>query len=89
MNVFEAQSVEQADNTDIALECVTKFGFTATYQALKGLPYQFQNNVLALIPMTESSLNFVKRIKYIVVVDEQTGLSQGPFPKDKVKLSGG
>lgn len=82
MNLFEGLP----NNTEITFECIAKFGFTATYQALKGLPWQFQNDVLAMIPVVEASLNLAKRLKYIVVIDEQTGLAQGPFLKDKVKL---
>lgn len=82
-----SQLMNEMSNLDLVFEGVSRFGVAAIWPIiLKEIPKTSHNSVLSLIPSVEASLNFTKRFKYVMMIDENTGLTQGPYRKDEVKL---
>ncbi len=70
---------------EIVANFMVVYGYSTFWQMRDVLPKQFENDFLALAPAAEAALNFAKRFKYYMMIDEQTGLAQGPYPIDQVK----
>ena len=84
MNPFLMKS-----SLDLVFEFVFRYGASTVWQITPTIPQMIGNDILAKIPMVEATLNFARRLKWVVMEDPMTGLTQGPYLREKVKIPKG